>query len=1206
MSSQVDVDKVLAELKAIAAKATNEEEFKINAERVLYNEVLSKLNLQPGKYEYTFVSGGRSDALYGHLLIEYKAPGKLSKEAEVAKAKEQLIGYIKKEAEVEERYKLFLGVILCDKIAFVRYDVKNKDWTLRGPYELNRETVLRLIEAIRGLRRKRLAVDELLNDFGPKSEIARRAVKEFYDKIVKTKSSKAKALFNDWTRLFSQACAYSPKKLRGLGADYGISGRVDYNVLLFSIHTYYALIMKLLGAEVAYLYGAGKWLKSYVSELEDAHMRSLDALRTALEELESGGIFRKLLNITNFVEGDYFSWYLEELDKKFADIISDIAKKLAEYEPATPVLEPEYTRDLLKKLYQNLVPKKIRHNLGEYYTPDWLGELVLNEVGLTVENLEKLAQEKKDPTAPLNLRVLDPACGSGTFLILTIKRFREYAEEHYLRDVLAKYLLKNIIGFDLNPLAILAARTNYLLAIADLLSYVKGYIEIPIYLSDSLVVEEKNTLMSKTYVIRTYVGEFQIPQSIVERGLLGRLLETVDRYLRLMYKPEDFEQVVVKELNLDESELRLVNNLYKTFLKLEKEGKNHVWTSIIKNVFAPLTIVSSQGKFDYVVGNPPWINWESLPETYRENSRELWERYRLITKREGKVSLGKAKKDIAMLFVYVSIDRYLIDGGKLGFLITQTIFKSMAGEGFRNFWIAPEGPYFKVTEVHDLVSLAPFEGSAKNRTAVIFCIKGEKTDYPVPYLLWKGPKVNQELSLEEVLRLTSRINLEARPLVKRDGPWSTLPKEAQKLHKVIEKIAGTSAYRAFEGVNTALNEAYWVSILGETPDGNLAIENVTKGKVERFQTSLERKFVYPLLRGRDVERWKASSKLYIILPVDNKGNTIKIADLKTKYPKTYEFFQKFFDQLITRGGEPYKSQLKPWREKTKRITEKMPPFYKVFNAAPSLSMYKVIWREQASGLIAAVVGPIEDRYLGQTIVIPDHKLMIVPCNDEEEAHFICAFLNSCTAKLIAKSYIVETQISTHITQYVKIPVYEPKNHLHRKLSELSMKAHRLKLEGKEGELSKVEKEIDTIVAYLYGLSDEELEEITSSLAVLEGKGNEEEVEEEAREIKVEFLNAVVRPDVIGSFEVSVLNPLKEKIMIELQLPDRLVRIETDEEEGRIPVRTPRLEAGEYKILYKIITSKGVNEGEFTLYVREEEKHRVKEALSSKLDELLGE
>ena len=69
MDEQVDVDKVLAELKAIAARARNEEEFKINAERVLYDEVISKLGLQPGKFEYTFISGGRADALYGHLIM---------------------------------------------------------------------------------------------------------------------------------------------------------------------------------------------------------------------------------------------------------------------------------------------------------------------------------------------------------------------------------------------------------------------------------------------------------------------------------------------------------------------------------------------------------------------------------------------------------------------------------------------------------------------------------------------------------------------------------------------------------------------------------------------------------------------------------------------------------------------------------------------------------------------------------------------------------------------------------------------------------------------------------------------------------------------------------------------------------------------------------------------------------------------------------
>lgn len=46
---------------------------------------------------------------------------------------------------------------------------------------------------------------------------------------------------------------------------------------------------------------------------------------------------------------------------------------------------------------------------------------------------------------------------------------------------------------------------------------------------------------------------------------------------RLRYRLEDFEQVVKGELNLDEGELQLTGDLYRTFLKLEGEGKNHVW-----------------------------------------------------------------------------------------------------------------------------------------------------------------------------------------------------------------------------------------------------------------------------------------------------------------------------------------------------------------------------------------------------------------------------------------------------------------------------------------------------------------------------------------------------------------------------------------------------------------------------------------------------
>ena len=270
--------------------------------------------------------------------------------------------------------------------------------------------------------------------------------------------------------------------------------------------------MKLLAAEVAYLFGEGKWLKSYISELEDANMRGLPTLKKSLEDLESGGIFRNLLNITNFIEGDYFSWYLEELDEKLAEDISTLARRLSDYEPATPILEPEYTRDLLKRLYQNLVPKKIRHDLGEYYTPDWLAELTLDEIGLTSKTFEKQFEHENSTNDLLNIRILDPACGSGTFLILAIKRLRQYAEDHYLKDTLITNLLQNVVGFDLNPLAVLTARTNYLLSIADLLTYSQGPVEIPVYLSDSLLVDTRTTLTGVTYAINTYVGVFELPK----------------------------------------------------------------------------------------------------------------------------------------------------------------------------------------------------------------------------------------------------------------------------------------------------------------------------------------------------------------------------------------------------------------------------------------------------------------------------------------------------------------------------------------------------------------------------------------------------------------------------------------------------------------------------------------------------------------------
>jgi len=445
------------------------------------------------------------------------------------------------------------------------------------------------------------------------------------------------------------------------------------------LYAHYALIMKLLAAEIAYLYGGGRFYRSYVAELDDAYAKEgVNGIKEVLKDLEGGGVFKKLLNIENFLEGDYFSWYLNELDKDLADAIAETARRLSDYEIATPQLEPEFARDLLKRLYQNLVPSDLRHRLGEFYTPDWLANLVLDEVGLSLDNLLKVGEE--DSLKPLKIKVLDPACGSGTFLILYISRLRRYAEEHYLTDQLLNYVLENVVGYDLNPLAVLTARTNYLLAIADLLGYARGKVEIPIYLADSIMIERSTQLTGEVYILRTVVGEFQIPRNIIDKGLLPEVLAEVAQALRNRYRANEFkERIKYRFKEVSEAEINILTKLYEALLKLEEEGKDDVWISILRNAFAPIL----KGRFDYVVGNPPWVNWENLPETYREISKGLWNRYGLAEIR-GKTGLGKVKRDLATLFLVRCFDLYLKEGGKLGFLMPFTTFKVQAGAGFRS------------------------------------------------------------------------------------------------------------------------------------------------------------------------------------------------------------------------------------------------------------------------------------------------------------------------------------------------------------------------------------------------------------------------------------------------------------------------------------------------------------------------------------------
>jgi hypothetical protein len=102
--------------------------------------------------------------------------------------------------------------------------------------------------------------------------------------------------------------------------------------------------------------------------------------------------------------------------------------------------------------------------------------------------------------------------------------------------------------------------------------------------------------------------------------------------------------------------------------------------------------------------------------------------------------LGGGEKDFSMLFLYACADYYLREGGHLGFVITQEVFKAKgAGEGFRRFRLREGGAYLKILKAGDLVAVKPFENAA-NKTATIILQKGVETSYPVSYTVWHRNK----------------------------------------------------------------------------------------------------------------------------------------------------------------------------------------------------------------------------------------------------------------------------------------------------------------------------------------------------------------------------------------------------------------------------------------------------------------------------------
>jgi SAM-dependent methyltransferase len=1000
---------------------------------------------------------GRPDAVHGQVIIEYEPPKAFSSNRAMIHAFNQLVDYISAESRSSALNRLAGVGFDGYSIFFVKYQGKpngpvNKESFVRqGPYPFNPETARTLLTYLRALARLPLTAENLAQKFGPKSEIAPMAVSAFADALEHWGSDRVRVFFEEWKRLFGivygeRFSAHQPEEATVLAQLYQVGRETDFQELLFSVHTYFALLMKFISAELLSLKETA-FSSSFSHELTHT---AKEELKAKLTDIEDGGIYTKQ-GITNLLEGDFFRWYLDAFSPRLEEAIREMTRALSEFEPATTFIEPESSRDLLKKLYQYLVPQEVRHNLGEYYTPDWLAELILKEVDYDGNTLK---------------RVLDPACGSGTFLVLAIQRAKEYGRLHKEPPLeTVKRIIANIWGFDLNPLAVIAARTNYLFALGELTQQLPS-LEIPIYLADSVLWPERSGQTTLNFAggdhvkVQTSIGKFHVPLIwIKDKGfLMSKAAPLVEDMAKQKYTDSEAMARFSKEGLAFPPHESVILNFYKEISELEKKNKNGIWARFLKNAFAPMVA----GEFDFVIGNPPWIRWDFLSQEYRNATLQLWKNYGLFSLKGFESRLGGGKKDFSMLFVYAVADYYLKKDAKLGFLITQEVFKSKgAGEGFRKFQLG-DRELLKVIKAHDLVSIQPFEG-ATNKTAAIILKKEEKTRYPVPYIVWnkkKGVgKIATDKLLNEVLPLLQKKKYNAKPIGSNVGAWQTNPVGSEGL----ENIEGGNFYHAHSGAYISPYGVFWLQVEQVLANSNVIVKNLAergKTKISEVIETIENDLIYPALRGSDIKRWQASPQINILLTQDpSKREPYPESEIKARWPRTYGYLTKFRNVLLNRASRV----LKDLMAKTS--------FYAVFGVADyTMANYKVVWKRMTNDLIATVISQFKTPF-GYKTIIPLETTALIATNNESEAHYLCAIINSNPVRDFIKSFSSAGRGfgTPSVMQYVGIPKFNPKNTLHKNLAQISKILHQLKAKNELAKIPKLEEYNNKLVSKLFGI-----------------------------------------------------------------------------------------------------------------------------------------
>jgi hypothetical protein len=947
---------------------------------------------------------GRIDALYGNLIIEFERDLK----KKLGSALDQLKRYVILLQQAKEKTNYLC--LATDGILFAVYSPK-----IKSPREIELEEIEKIdltktepykayFYLDRYFFRKTLLhpkTDEIVRDFGIKSPAFKYSLNTLQRiwNAVKNRSD-FKVVYENWEKY--------------LRVTYGtVIGSEE----LFLRHSYLALFTKLI---------------VYMRLSESSAVPSSEIIIKTLD-----GEFFTEQGIDNFLEEDFFSWIVRERTKDTGlDIARKLINQLSNYNLG------ELSEDILKSLYQELVDPETRHDLGEYYTPDWLAQRMVEHI------------LKDNPSAS----VLDPSCGSGTFLYMSIRHKKHLFG---LKQETLEHIVRSVAGIDIHPLAVITAKTNYLLALGALLK-MRGTkrIQIPVYLADSINPPEeqmKPSLLTPVPSYQTAIGgkTVNIPDTIINdpstyddvietskefakhfAGKSGATLEAYENYIN-QHAPQ------VK----DKGTIDMLFDTATAMKELIEEENDSIWAYVMKNMYKPLFL---KDRFDVVIGNPPWLSYRYVDKgDYQKFLKKMIvDEYKLLSG----VSAGEKMKvkaelmthmELATLFYLRCADLYLKEGGIIGFVMPRSLFTADQHNTFRRQQFSTKLGFI---EIWDLERVKPLFNVP---SCVFIAKKGINTasPYRADFISGLLEKKNAGLlDAEKSLRFT-----EGSLYVGSKGERSFLSpseegyvEEQRSPYHSQFKQGATIVPRNFWFVDIKSHTMFGVNPSAPYVETSEASKKTAKEAYRDvfMKGNIEKEFLYATILSTDIVPFGHLKFRPVVLPLIQEGEGYSIIKESKASKKGFINLSKWL----------HKAQ-KIWEEKRGEKAEAMDAVdwldYRNKLSEQRQAKYKVLYPTSATYLCGCIVEkkPIKIEINGQEFelrgFVADHITYCYDTDKKLEAYFIVATLNSSAIDLLLKPMQAKGLFGPrHIHKKVwelPIPQFDPSNENHVALAQLGEK-----------------------------------------------------------------------------------------------------------------------------------------------------------------------